>query len=157
MGDLLHVSRQGSESRCRPSRAVRLSQVALLAIGPYSCSNLALWAQTSNSQTGEGNKSWTATTETENDNANPTRTIESHTENGNRTIDNESFQRRGANGDFETYQDIAKETVQVDAATVRTTTRTFGRDANGMKTLVRVAEEEERRLPGGDSNIVRTT
>src|SRR4029077_9985460 len=35
-------------------------------------------------------------------------------------------------------------------------TRTFGRDANGAKTLVQVTEEERHALPGGDSNVVST-
>jgi hypothetical protein len=76
---------------------------------------------------------------------------------GNRTVDNQSIQRRGANGDFEAYQDIEKTTVQVNATTVRTTTRTFGRDSDGAKTLVQVTEEEARTLPGGGSNVVRST
>jgi hypothetical protein len=45
----------------------------------------------------------------------------------------------------------------VDAATVRTTTRTFNRDADGARTLVEVIEEEKHILPGGGSNIVRAT
>ena len=129
----------------------------LLAIGTFFCSSFALWAQTSGSQTGDTNKSWTATTEPQNDNVNPTRTIESHTQSGNRTLDNQSVQRRGSDGHFEPYQNIEKETVQVDAATVRTTTRTFGRDADGVKTLVQVTEEEKHSLPGGNSNLVRAT
>jgi hypothetical protein len=129
----------------------------LLAVGAYFFSSLVLWAQTSDSKTGDANKSWTATTDSQSDNANPTRTLESHTQSGNRTLDNQSVQRRGADGQFEPYQDIEKATVQVDAATVRTTTRTFGRDADGAKTLVQVTEEEKRTLPGGDSNVVRST
>jgi hypothetical protein len=136
---------------------MRLSQLMLLAIGAYLCSGLALWAQASDSQTDEANKSWTATTESQSDNVNPTRTIESHTQSGNRTVDMQSVQRRGSDGHFEPYQDIEKETVQVDAATVRTTTRTFGRDADGVKTLVEVIEEEKHTLAGGDSNVVRAT
>ena len=69
----------------------------------------------------------------------------------------QSLQRRGADGHFEAYQDVEKETAQLDATSVRTITRTFGRDANGAKTLVQVTEEEKHTLPGGDSNIVRTT
>jgi hypothetical protein len=127
----------------------------LLAIGTYFCSSLALWAQTSDSQTGDANTSWTATTESHSGSVNPTRTIESHTQSGNRTLDRQSLQRPGSDGHFEPYQDIEKETVQLDATSVRTTTRTFGRDANGAKTLVQVTEEEKRTLPGGDSNVVR--
>ena len=155
--DLLRVRPQCSERGPRPYRAMRLIQVALLAIGAYSCSDLSLWAQTSNSQTGDGNKSWTATTESQNDQANSTRTIESHNQSGDRTLDKKSIQRRGPDGNFETNLDIEKETVQVDASTVRTTTRTFGRDADGVKRLTQVTEEEKRTLPGGDSNVVRAT
>jgi hypothetical protein len=72
-------------------------------------------------------------------------------------VDNQSLERRGANGEFEPYQDIEKTTVQVNATTVRTTMRTYGRDADGAKTLVQVTEEEAHTLPGGGSNLVRTT
>jgi hypothetical protein len=141
----------------RTSRSPRLCRLTLLAVGAYLCSGLALWAQTSDSPTGDANKSWTATTELQSDNANPTRTVQSHTQSGNRSVDNQSVQRRGADGQFEPYQDIEKTTVQVNATTVRTTTRTFGRDADGAKALVQVTEEEKHTLPGGDSNVVRST
>jgi hypothetical protein len=139
------------------SRAACLSHAMLFAIGAYFGSNVALRAQTSDSQTGDANKSWTATTESQTDNVNPTRTFESHIRNGNRTLDKQSVERRGSDGHFEPYQDIEKETVQVDATTVRTTTRAFARDANGAKTLVQVTEEEKHAMPGGDSNVVRVT
>ena len=46
--------------------------------------------------------------------------------------------------------------MQVNAATVRTVTRTFGW-ANGVRTLVQVTEEESQGLPGEDSKVVRAT
>jgi hypothetical protein len=147
---------QRNDDCAHASRIARLSQLMLLAIGAYFCSSLALWAQTSDSPTGDATNSWTATTESQSAYVNPTRTIESHTQSGNRTLDKQSLQRRGSDGQFEPYQDIEKETVQLDASSVRTITRTFGRDANGAKTLVQVTEEEKRTLPGGDSNVVRT-
>jgi len=150
-----------SRNCVRASRAARSIQLMLLAMGACFCfalcSGLPLWAQTSDSQTGGGNTSWTAASESQSDNANPTRTTESHSQSGNRTLDKQSLQRRGSDGQFEPYQDIERETVQVDAATVRTTTRTFGRDADGAKTLLQVTEEEKHVLPGGDSNVFRTT
>jgi hypothetical protein len=45
----------------------------------------------------------------------------------------------------------------VDGTTVRTTIRTFGREVNGVRTLVQVTEEERHILPGGDSHVVRIT
>ena len=85
------------------------------------------------------------------------RTIETHTQSGNRTLDKQLVQRRGSDGGFVPYQDIEKETVQVDDATVRTTTRTFAHDADGGRTLVEVVEEEKHTLAGGDSKVVRST
>lgn len=134
----------------------RLSQIRLLAIGAYFCFSLALWAQTSDSPSVDGNQSWTSTTESQSDNVNPTRTTESHTKSGNRTVDKQSVQRRGPDGHFEPFQDTERESVQVNAATVRTITRTFGW-ANGTRTLIQVSEEESQGLPGGDSKMVRTT
>ena len=85
-----------NDGRPRPSRAARLSQLMLLAIGAYFCYGLALWAQASDSQTDEANKFWTATTDSHSENADPIRTIESHTQSGNRTLDMQSVQLRGA-------------------------------------------------------------
>src|SRR6202521_5281525 len=150
------IGRQSSNRCPRTSLIARLSQLMLLAIGIYFCSSLALWAQTSDSPTGDAANSWTATTESRSGDVNSARTIESHTQSGNRTLDKQSLQRRGSDGQFEPYQDIEKETVQLDATSVRTITRTFARDANGTKTLAQVTEEEKHTLPGGDSNVVRT-
>jgi hypothetical protein len=138
------------------SRIARSSQLILLAIGICFCSSPAVWAQTSDSQTGDANTSWTATTDSQSGTVNPTHTVETHTQSGNRTLDKQSLQRRESDGHFEAYQDVEKETVQLDATSARTTTRTFGRDANGARTLLQVTEEEKRTLPGGDSNVVRT-
>lgn len=133
-----------------------LAALFLLVVAEFYFSSTALWAQTSDSQ-GDANKSWSATTDLQNDGANPTRTVESHVQNGNRATDTQSLQRRDSDGNFAPYQDIEKTTVQVDANTVRTTTRTFGRDSDGAKTLVQVTEEEKRTQPGGDSRTVRST
>jgi hypothetical protein len=87
----------------------------------------------------------------------PVRIIESHSENGNRTLDKRSVEIRRTDGYFEPYQDIERETVQVDGSTVRTTTRTFARDVNKAKALVQITEEEQRTLPSGESKTVRIT
>src|SRR5260370_10485576 len=150
------VGRQCSGDSPDASRMAGLGQLMLLAIGIYLCSSPALWAQTSDSQRQADPNSWTATTETQSGIINPTRTIESHTQSGNRALDKQSLERHGSDGQFEPYQDVEKETVQLDATSVRTITRTFGRDANGARTLVQVTEEERHALPGGDSNVVRT-
>ena len=141
-------------------RTCAQSGVLLVAISACFCFHPRLRAQALDSRTAEKPaQSWTATADstTNSDNLKPTRTTETHMQDGNRTLDQRSVQVRGSDGRFEPYQDTEKETLQVDATTVRTTTRTFGRDANGMKALVQVTEEEKHILPGGDSNVIRVT
>jgi len=149
------VEHQCSDPRLRPPYGLRLSQL-LLVIGAYFCFGLALWAQTSDSRTSDENKSWTATTESQSDDVNSTRTTETHTQSGNRTLDKQSVERRGSDGHFEPFQDIETESVRINAATVRTITRTFGW-ANGTRTVVQVTEEEKQDMPGGDAKVVRAT
>src|SRR6202021_962347 len=81
-------------------------------------------------QTPDSNTSWATTVEFKNsDNLGSMRTSASHTQNGNRTVDTQSLQRVGSDGNFVPYQDIEKETVKVNSSTVRTPTRTFVRTA----------------------------
>jgi hypothetical protein len=151
------LARQSAACSSRGIGALRPGRV-LLMIGGLCCCALSLLAQTSDStMTDQRNNSWTATTDSKGNNLNPTRIIESHSQSGNRTLDERSVQVRGSGGHFEPYQDIERETLQVDATTIRTTTRTFARDVNGRKTLVQITEEEKRTLPGGDSNAIRIT
>jgi hypothetical protein len=145
--------------RNKPGRSAyprHWSKVLLLA-SINLCFSPFVWAQKSDSPDSDSNTSWTSTTDSKTDYANPTRTSESHTQNGNRTVDVQSLQTRGPDGDFRPYQDIETETVRVNATTVQTTTRTFVRDSGGMKRLFQITEEENRSLPGGDSKIERTT
>ena len=145
-----------SAGRCCASSVVAFGCV-LVVIGAY-CFCPGAFAQTSDSQTAEEpTTSWTSTTNLKGNNVNSERIIERHSQTGNRTLEERSVQIRGSGGHFEPYQDIEKETLQVDTTTMRTTTRTFGRDVNGRKTLVQVIEEETHTLPGGDSNVIRIT
>src|SRR5271166_6546180 len=149
-----------SADGCRASSVVAFGCV-LIVIGAY-CFCPSAFAQTSDSPTTEEpTKSWTATTDLKSDDLMPeripVRIVESHSQNGNRTLDKRSVEIRGTDGHFEPYQDIEKETLQVDAATVRTTTRTIGQDINGRKALVQVTEEEKHILSGDASNTVRVT
>jgi hypothetical protein len=149
-----------SVDSCHASSIVAFGCV-LVVIAAY-CFCPSVFAQTSDSRTAEElTKSWTATTDLKSDDLLPkripVRIIESHTQDGNRTVDKRSVEIRGSDGRFEPYQDIEKETLQVDATMVRATTRTFGKDANGRKSLVQVKEEEKHTLPGDDSHVVRVT
>jgi hypothetical protein len=125
------------------------------------CSHCAgsLFAQSSDSQSANQStpQSWTDTSNLQAGGANPTRKVENHTQSGNRTIDHQSIERLGPDGNYEPYQDIEKETVKVDANTVRTVTRTYGRDSDGAKTLLQVTDEEQRTTAGGGSSTVSST
>ena len=154
-----HVASRPVPRWYRASGAVRLF---LLVSAAYACFGLNLFAQTGDSQrSAEPNMAWTTTRDSKSDNSIPTRVptriIESHSQNGNQTLDKRSVQIRNSDGHFEPYQEIEKETLQVDATTVRTTIQTFGRDVNGGRTLVQVTEEERHSLPSGDSHLVRIT
>jgi hypothetical protein len=125
------------------------------------CAGQALgWAQSADSSGGqsEANQSWNATSNQRSPSGdfNPIRTVESHKEENGRTVDKQSLERLGSGGHYEPYRDTERESVRVDAATVRTVERTFGRGPDGQKTLVQVREEEIRSLPGGEQKVVRT-
>lgn len=108
--------------------------------------------------TSQEDKSWSATTESSlPDNVNPVRSSESHKESGNRTVDKQSLQRRGVDGQFERYLDTEKESVKVNDHTTRTVHRAFSKDLEGRKTLVQVTEEERRTMPNGEVKVMRTT
>jgi hypothetical protein len=139
-----------------PTAKVRVAGVVLLAVGAYLCVIPGVLAQTADSQSIEdANKSWTATTDFTPKDMNPLRVIESHSQNGNLTVDKRSDQIPGYTGHFEPFRDSETETLQVDANTVRITTRTFARDLNRTKTLVDVTEEEKYTAPDGNSKTLR--
>ena len=121
-------------------------------------SSFYLWTQTADTPASDVSKSWTATTEAQvPTNVNPTRTTETHKETGNRTVDTQSVERLGPDGHFEPYFDTEKESIRVNATTLRTVVRTFARDGGGQRTLTQVTEEERESLPGGGEKLVRTT
>jgi hypothetical protein len=115
------------------------------------------WSQTADSDSANANKSWKGTTESQ-DSAlgSRMRSVESHTQNGNRTVDKQSVEVLRS-GSYEPYQDIERESVKVNDTTTRSVVRTFGRDANGERTLIQVTEEEKQTLPGGGAKVVRST
>ena len=116
----------------------------------------SLGAQTSDTPTAEP-QSWTKTTESHPANLNPTRTTESHQGSSKGSVDKQTVERLGADGHYEPYYDIEKESVQVNGTTVRTVERTFARDASGQRILTQVTEEDKQSLPAGGEKVVRTT
>jgi hypothetical protein len=151
-------------------RSRNLFWVMLIGTGAYFIFSVSLWGQTGDSSSTlsapsssansssaqSGPKPWTATRESQDGSVNPTRTVESHVQSGSRTVDKQTIERLGDSGNYEPYQGVEKETVQVNGTTVRTTTRTFGL-ASGERTLVQETQEEKQSLAGGDGRVVRAT
>jgi hypothetical protein len=148
-----HTSQEKVNAQRSSAVAGGACRFIILATGAFVFSSAAIWAQTPASSPSDANQSWTVTRELHTENALPARTVESHVQVGNRSVDKQSLQRPGADGHFETYQDIEKETVQVDSNTVQTITRIFGRDGGGAKALLQTTEEKTEMLPDGSRTV----
>jgi len=105
------------------------------------------------------NKSWSSASQQQDPSGayNSTRTSESHTQVDGRAVDRTSVEAVGPDRRYVPYQEIEKESVKVDANTVRTIERTYATGPDGQKTLVQVREEESRKLADGGQSLVRTT
>jgi len=159
----VHSSRFAHESAACVCSGIapRLARVLLMTAGLCFFA-LSLVAQTSDSTIpDQTSKPSTTTSDLKSDDLLPTRIpvriIESHRQDGGRTFEKRSVQIQEVDGRVEPYQEIETETSQVDATTVRTTVRTFGRDANRAKSLVQMTEEEKHTMPGGGSRLQRIT
>jgi len=128
-------------------------RLLLVTANLFPCFGLVLWGQTSPSPPSDADQSWTVTRESHIENELPIRTLETHVRNGSRTLDKQSLQRLGSDGHFEEYQNIEKETLQVNSTTVQTITRIFGRDGGGAKALLLTREEETQMLPDGSRTV----
>jgi len=104
------------------------------------------------------NSSWTTSSQQRDSNGalNPIRTNETHTEANGKIVDKKSLETLGPDGRYIPYQEIEKESVRVDAVTVRTIERTFGRGPDGARTLVQVKKEESRNRGDGENSLERT-
>lgn len=128
------------------------SIISLAGLSPF-----CLWAQSSQNADSSQSQSWTSTTNSQNSmGVNSIRTGETHTQSGNRTTDTQRLQRVGMDGQYEPYLDVEKDTVKVDANTVRTIQRSYAY-TDGRRRLVQTTEEESRTLAGGEVKTVRTT
>ncbi len=131
----------------------------ILLTAVLSCAlGAPLPAQTQGGADASSNPSWKETTSqnSPSGNLNPTRTRESHSESNGRTVDKQSIERLGLDGRYVPYLDVEKETVKVDATTVRTVERTYGRGPDGGRALQQVTTEETRSLAGGEQKTVRS-
>lgn len=105
-----------------------------------------------------GGQSWNATSQQESPDGhiNPTRTTQSHTEANGRVVDKITVETPGPNGRYVPYSEMEKESVRVNDTTTRNVERSFGRDADGNRTLIQETREESRRLSDGEEKVTRT-
>lgn len=103
------------------------------------------------------NTSFSGTSGSGDSSLNSFRTSQSHSESDGRTTNKQSLERLGMDGRYVPYLDVEKESIQVNATTTRTTERTYGRDADGRKTLTQVVEEVKTTSPDGNEKTVRNT
>ncbi len=122
-------------------------------------STLSLSSGICAAQANSGSSSWSSTTQ-QNDptgNVNPSRTTQTHSENGGRVVDKTTVETVGPDGHYVPYSDREKEAVRVDANTVRTIERTYGRGPDGQRTLIQQSETETRTLTDGGNRTIETT
>jgi len=119
---------------------------------------IALSCHPGMAQNASGNGSWTSSSQqgSPDGNINPTRTTVSHAGSPDRDTDKASLERLGPDGRYIPYLDTEKESVRISDTTVRTIERTFGRDADGRRTLVQERQEEIRTLKDGAKQVTRT-
>jgi hypothetical protein len=124
----------------------------------FSVTVLFGFAQLSLAQNTSGSQSWTASSQQEDPSGgkNPTRTSETHTVVDGRVIDKTLVETLGPDGRYVPYSETEKESVRVNDMTVRTIERSFGRAADGERTLIQERQEESQSLPGGEEKVVRT-
>ncbi|MGA7225685.1 MAG: hypothetical protein WB621_01160 [Candidatus Acidiferrales bacterium] len=135
--------------------ATRLLVRSVMVVSLCGVSAICLKAQ--DAPPNNTNESWKATTQTSVDNNSPSRMTESYTKTGNRSVDKQSTEVLGPNGQYQPNYETETETIQVNATTTRTVVRTYKWDVNGQRDLEQVTEEEARSLASGDTQVVRTT
>jgi hypothetical protein len=131
-----------------------LSRLLIFTATLAVCSVWA-WAQNSSQAPAQSWKE-SSTHQSTSGNINPTRTRESHTESNGRTVDKQTVERLGPDGRYEPYLEVEKESVKVDATTMRTVERTYVRGPDGERTLQQVTQEETRRIGDSEQKTVRS-
>lgn len=109
------------------------------------------------SQTAQGDQSWTATSETNTAYANPLRTTESYTKSGNRTVDKKTVEVPGPEGEYQPFMVTEIETIKESPTATRSITRTYNPNANGEEQLTQVTESETQNSGDGTARTVETT
>ena len=121
------------------------------------CAGVSVCALAQNARPNTTNDSSTATTQTSVANTSPSRTTESHVRSGNKSVEKQTVEALGPNGQYQPTSETEKETIHVNATTTRTVVRRYSWDVNGQRNLQQVTEEEARSSASGDVEVVRTS
>jgi hypothetical protein len=121
------------------------------------CAGVSVCALAQNARPNTTNDSSTATTQTSVENTSPSRTTESHVRSGNKSVEKQTVEALGPNGQYQPASETEKETIHVNATTTRTVVRSYSWDVNGQRNLQQVTEEEARSSASGDVEVVRTS
>lgn len=116
-------------------------------------------SQIGRAQDSSSNNSWTANSAQSDPNGalNPTRSHTIHSEVDGRVVDKTVVERLGLDGRYVPYSEIERESVRVNDTTMRSVERSYGRDADGHKTLTQETREESRSFADGAKKVERTT
>jgi hypothetical protein len=125
---------------------------------------IVLWLVAGISQTGRGqsnstDSSWSTSSQQidQTGTANPTRTRTTHSEADGRVIEKTVVEAKGPDGRYVPYSEIERESVRVNATTVRNVERSYGRTPDGQRTLTQETKEESRSFPDGERKMTRTS
>ena len=121
------------------------------------CAGVSVCALAQNARPNTTNDSSTATTQTSVANTSPSRTTESHVRSGNKSVEKQTVEALGPNGQYQPASETEKETIHVNSTTTRTVVRSYSWDVNGQRNLQQVTEEEARSSASGDVEVVRTS
>jgi hypothetical protein len=137
----------------RQSRQLWMRSIVSLCL----CLVTAVCVKAQSAPSSGSDESWTATRDTTVANNNPSRTTESHSKSGNRTVDKQTVEVLGTEGRYQPFSETEVETIQVDANTTRTVTRTYAWNGDGRRQLSRITEEDSRTSGSGDTHVTRNT
>ena len=87
--------------------------------------------------------------------AEPGRVIATQRQEDGRTVETHSVVAPSINGGYKTISETERETIRIDANTVRVVERLFS-SWGGERRLFKMTEEERRTEPGGRESVVRT-
>ena len=120
---------------------------------------LATTSQICRAQENSTGNSWTAKSQQADPNSalNPVRSQTSHSEVDGHIIDKTVMERLGPDGRYVPYSEIERDSVRVNDTTVRSVERSYGRDADGRRSLTQETREEARSFADGAKKVMRTT